>query len=355
MDRKDAQYPKKEISYYWIIFIGLVLHIFAEFAFVFAKQPILRYYNIFSMLLFVVLLIKTKKYKETTLLIGFAEVTIYCIMSTVIMGWEHGFQNWLIVVVVIALTVPFSKKKKFYFMAIFMALTYLVLYFVVKLEGNVSNLSFLDIFLILANRVGLFTVLFFSEKVLGWSNIIENFFLQSEVKKMKEIVGTDELTGLTNRHKMNIILEDMNKLIGKEGNVFYIAFADLDDFKYVNDTYGHDVGDKILILIANVLKQEFRNDDVVARWGGEEFLILLRNERDDMGQLDSSKVMSILNRVRIKIENMKMKYKEHNIGVTMTFGSVGSKNYKSVADMINDADEKMYEGKRTGKNKVVVL
>lgn len=105
----------------------------------------------------------------------------------------------------------------------------------------------------------MFILLFFSEKALGWSNIIENFFLQNEVKKMKEIVGTDELTGLINRHKMNLILEDMNKSIGKDNSIFYIAFADLDDFKYINDTYGHDVGDKILILIANVLKQEFRN------------------------------------------------------------------------------------------------
>lgn len=355
MDKKDGQYSKKEISYYWIIFLGLVLHILAEVVFIYAKVPVLIHYNLFSIALFIVLLTKAKNNKEITALVGFIEVTIYCIVSTTIMGWGYGFQNWLIVVVVLALTVPFSARRKFYMLAIIMALTYLGLYFAKGLEGNINKLTFLDIFLILANRVGLFILLFFSEKALGWSNIIENFFLQNEVKKMKEIVGTDELTGLINRHKMNLILEDMNKSIGKDNSIFYIAFADLDDFKYINDTYGHDVGDKILILIANVLKQEFRNDDVVARWGGEEFLILLRNERDDIGQLDSSKVMSILNRVRIKIENMKMKYKEHNIGVTMTFGSVGSKNYKSVADMINDADAQMYEGKRTGKNKVVVL
>lgn len=352
---ENAGYKKNVPMYYGLVLLGLILHIIFEVVFIYIKNIPMSYYNFFSIAIYTYVILNIKKNQFKMLFISCLEAMIFFIIATIYMGWEYNFQSWLIALVVLSLANPFPNRKPFYILAIAMAFSYLILYFYVKFDFNISRMGFLDVFFSLTNIVGLFILIFFAEKELKWSDIMQTFFLKSEVDKMRSIVGTDELTGLVSRHKMNIILDDMNKFVGLDTiDMFYIAFADLDDFKRVNDTYGHDIGDKVLILIANILKQEFRNEDIVARWGGEEFLILIKNDRGNREGIDNVKVSSILNRVRSKIEKMNIEYKGEKIYITMTFGAVSSKEYKDIYEMINAADAKMYEGKSTGKNKVVI-
>ena len=176
----------------------------------------------------------------------------------------------------------------------------------------------------------------------------EEYYINQKINKIKKQAETDELTELYNRHKMKEILDDMNEMVGDNKSEFYISFADIDNFKNINDTYGHDIGDKVLRSTAKVLKRELGSNNVVSRWGGEEFLILFY---DVKGQRE---VFQVLDSIRKKISYSNFEYNGVKIKFTVTFGATSSLSHTNVYDMTKKADELMYLGKCQGKNMVLM-
>lgn len=159
-------------------------------------------------------------------------------------------------------------------------------------------------------------------------------------KQLKENMVTDALTGCFNRHKlMNYV---SNNSLDKLGNFLYLILLDIDYFKKVNDTYGHEAGDEVLKYVADCVRKVIRNEDMLIRWGGEEFLIILKK-----CTVDGSKM--IAERIRKQIE-------EGENGVCKVTVSQGVMQYKrgsNYLDAIEQADVALYTAKRTGRNKVV--
>ena len=125
-----------------------------------------------------------------------------------------------------------------------------------------------------------------------------------------------------------------------------IAMIDLDDFKTSNDTYGHECGDEVLRTLAAVFKKEMEGHGVVARWGGEEFLILYYGEnKEDFYML--------LEYIRMKIYEAQFLYDRNRLSVSVTIGMAAFAKDMSLDEIINNADMKLYEGKKSGKNKVM--
>lgn len=125
---------------------------------------------------------------------------------------------------------------------------------------------------------------------------------------------------------------------------------DIDNFKKVNDTYGHDAGDEVLKAIADILLTRQKGDEhfQACRWGGEEFLIFYRpNHQDD------DKIIAEFDKLRQEVEQRTVVYNEHNIKFTITTGLAFYHENLSVAEMIKIADDNLYEGKNTGKNVVI--
>lgn len=143
----------------------------------------------------------------------------------------------------------------------------------------------------------------------------------------------DELTDLWNRKYLYIRLEGEVKRI-RQDTILSLAIVDIDDFKSVNDTFGHLFGDKVLKEIANILKNNLRGDDVITRWGGEEFIIVLPNT-----EVKSAKV--VFNRIRKMIE-------KHDFGCKITVsGGIASVNgYIESDKLIEMADKALYEAKK---------
>ena len=125
-----------------------------------------------------------------------------------------------------------------------------------------------------------------------------------------------------------------------------IIMADLDLFKQVNDKYGHLVGDKVLVRVAKLIKKFMRGEDLVGRFGGEEFLIILVGTDKDGGEIFAE-------RLREKIELMRVTGVSQK--VTMSFGVTGFLHSDTPDSAIKRADEAMYMAKKQGRNKVVVL
>jgi len=154
----------------------------------------------------------------------------------------------------------------------------------------------------------------------------------------------DQLTNLFNRH---YLLEAANHRVAKamrDNFSISLLMMDIDRFKSINDTYGHPAGDAVLKALARVLKQECRDEDIVSRFGGEEFVVFL----DDC---DAQTAKRIGERVRAKIEISR----PESIDVTISIGVAELKNGKEgFADLIKRADDAMYQAKHKGRNQVIV-
>ena len=121
--------------------------------------------------------------------------------------------------------------------------------------------------------------------------------------------------------------------------------GDIDNFKKVNDTYGHDFGDEVLKAVAAALKKSTRDDDVVCRWGGEEFLIAINGNRKI--------TIDVAERMRTAVSEIRIPAGNDVISVTMTFGVTESIPGFNADKLVGIADENLYKGKTSGKNKVV--
>lgn len=162
--------------------------------------------------------------------------------------------------------------------------------------------------------------------------------------ELKKLSITDKLTNLYNRRKIEELLEIEINRSERFNHPFGLAIVDIDNFKDVNDTYGHQIGDKILIEISSILKNNLRKTDFVGRFGGEEFVIICPES-------DLESVSSLMETFRKKIANYdftKIKNKTASFGVTI------SKKGDDIESILQRADIALYQAKNDGRNKVVV-
>ena len=166
------------------------------------------------------------------------------------------------------------------------------------------------------------------------------------VEELEKYVNYDTLTHLLNRRSMDNYLQAAKRHAETGKTTFCLMLMDIDDFKKVNDTYGHDCGDEVLKYVAGVVSTGVRKNDNVFRWGGEEILVLLNT--------DEEKAIAVAERIRQDIEKDAVNYRgEVSVNVTVTIGISSYKGSTSIQDMMDDADAKLYYGKRHGKNQVV--
>ncbi|PKN72691.1 MAG: PAS domain S-box protein [Candidatus Cloacimonetes bacterium HGW-Cloacimonetes-3] len=163
---------------------------------------------------------------------------------------------------------------------------------------------------------------------------------------LKHLARRDTLTGLYNRRVLEEVLGKENNRTMRTKRGFGIAIADVDNFKQINDTYGHDCGDIVLKELSAIFLKGIRATDTMGRWGGEEFLFVFP-------ETSCQGAMIVIDRIRSKVERMNLKCGGMNIKVTCTIGLSYHHGEMGTKDMINEADKALYQGKRCGKNKVV--
>lgn len=170
--------------------------------------------------------------------------------------------------------------------------------------------------------------------------------LESKLEQMSELVREDQLTGSLNRRGLDDVFERELSRAERRGAPLCVAMLDLDDFKRLNDTHGHMAGDQALIHLVRVIKDTLRTMDVIARFGGEEFLILLPDTAID----DATDTITRLQRELTKRIFM---HNNEKLLITFSAGVALRKDNEDQASMIKRADEALYKAKRAGKNRVV--
>ncbi len=161
----------------------------------------------------------------------------------------------------------------------------------------------------------------------------------------KKIASTDNLTQLSNRFQFNILFEQEIKNTQRNDSSLSLIFIDLDHFKNINDTYGHDIGDLVLKEFATVLQDNVRNSDILARWGGEEFILLLPNTPLD-------KAIEVAEGIRKKIEDYDF---NDNGKLTCSLGISTFHQEDNEKTLVKRADEALYKAKSNGRNRVEVI
>ena len=169
--------------------------------------------------------------------------------------------------------------------------------------------------------------------------------IRNKNKELNELLITDGLTKLFTRgYLMKKIREE--KIRHKRYKAsFSLIMCDIDHFKKVNDTYGHDAGDLVLIEVSNLMKDESREQDIVARWGGEEFMIFLPETTMEEAYVVAKRILEAL---RAKV----YAYEDQQISVTMSFGLAMYTPEETIDDLIKKADEKLYEAKNNGRDQI---
>jgi diguanylate cyclase (GGDEF)-like protein len=182
--------------------------------------------------------------------------------------------------------------------------------------------------------------------------------LQTQLRHLRTMVYKDELTGILNRHGIREEFASFfdealfnkgskEKRVGVTIEDFSVLFIDLDNFKNINDTLGHDAGDEALQKVSSLLKKEMRDIDAVGRFGGEEFVVAMLGATEESAFLKAEDI-------RKKIEQIPCVHGSHCLTASIGVASLHSSHAESLEQLITFADKAMYEAKTNrGKNNVV--
>lgn len=272
---------------------------------------------------------------------------IWVVFFIILFGWDCGVQHFLLALLVFFFVVSHASTKSKLCMALILFVMRLILFDytrdhapVIELGGTMTfYLQIINTFTIFALITAV--IMMFCQESLAMERklVVYN-------AKLREASRRDPLTKLFNRRAMVEYMEEQIDRLNRYGNWFNVAIGDIDFFKKVNDTYGHEAGDTVLIHVADLLSDYMKSRGCVGRWGGEEFLLVFRD-------INGEEAFIELEKIRSMIERMKIPYKDEEISVTMTFGLDEYNNSKPIDYTINSADQKLYMGKNTGRNKVV--
>jgi diguanylate cyclase (GGDEF)-like protein len=164
--------------------------------------------------------------------------------------------------------------------------------------------------------------------------------------KVEQEARTDELTHLFNRRHMYEYLQQAEHRMHRLKVPMSVLLIDIDNFKRINDNYGHQFGDRVLVEIAQALRHSLRDYDSIARWGGEEFLVVLSDTENPAAKIVAEKL-------RTTIEQLPMQFGEKQIGVTISIGMHTAGISEKVESMLKQADHNLYAAKHNGRNMII--
>ena len=344
----------EKFKYKLIIYAITMVHITLVCIFTALRVWPLVVFNIGSVITYLrcVYIIKYGYEKELikTFYITYLEIILHSFVAAVFVGWRFGFTQYIVGLIPFGyyMCVTLIQDKKKYiiptilgfsalFAFIFCRMISLFLGSIYQLDVSTGVELAIYIYNTLCNFGFLFLVTFvFIMDMQAAANI-----LRTQNIALDNMASIDPLTGLHNRRRMQDFFDEA---IEKEED-FSLIMCDIDNFKKVNDTYGHDFGDVVLKEISQIIGQQVNENGHVCRWGGEEILILCN--------VKLNKTCEIAENIRSQVENHVFSLHETSIHCSLTLGIATHRPGNTVEDTITHADRRLYYGKHNGKNRVV--
>ena len=338
------------LTYKWgtrINFSLLIIHIGYFILFIALHINIMAILNVFSLILYSInfFVFKTRPWLGIKLI--YIELLVHYLMAVQCVGWNAGFQNYCFTSIVVAYFIGYALKQDGYnkFNPNHYATMAFIIFFICWLESEY--------------RIQVYTINESVSKAMHFVNDMLNIIILGEFARIFTIniltekdmlihtAEVDELTGLSNRHHIRRMC-NFYHLGEKNGQMIYsIAIIDIDNFKRVNDSYGHNTGDYVLQKLADILKPHISPNTIIGRWGGEEFIIIC------IGQDSYNSIKKLSENIRINIQNTAMDYEDYHFNITVSIGIDGTTVGDSYIHILENADANLYKAKESGKNKVI--
>lgn len=275
----------------------------------------------------------------TVIILGWMTFFIYTY------GWNCGGINFIMPLMIISCFSLYDSLKNKLIFAVSLFLVRVVLFIHCQTHAPVFMLNPRQSFILQILNTA---VIFFNMVLICiiFSDNIQKAEKQLMVynRELQLQANTDALTGLSNRRSMHALLE--NQISNYPQSNFSIALGDIDLFKKVNDTYGHNCGDQVLKSLSALFKEQLKDNGYVCRWGGEEFLFFLPNKNLD-------EACTLITDLHTAVSNLPIEYGGQTHFVTMTFGIEEYDYHSDVTALVKQADVKLYYGKSNGRNRVI--
>lgn len=311
-------------------------------------------YNLLAFLAYewMVSLAKSKQFKVVTVMCSI-EVILFIIFSTLFNGSLLCFNLYCFLMIPSAFYITtIAKSFKHPFMSASIISTLSIATFLFSmLYPKTPTQEFLEeyaVLIVITKIINIvFTMFTFGAISFMFSMEMRNSTsaLEHRNNQLKMLSSSDPLTKLPNRRSMTEQLNLAMHKLKRDKKPFSVILGDIDDFKKVNDTYGHDCGDKVLVMVSQTISSQMRDGDFVCRWGGEEILILVN------GNLDAAR--SLAERILSKICENEVYSDGNTVKVSMTLGVAQANESFTIEDFIQQADNRLYYGKAHGKCQVV--
>lgn len=297
--------------------------------------------NVGSVLLYVLAAVLLRRDRiALAMFMMIAEVVAHAVAAVMAVGWESGFHYYLLIVIPVFLANQVNRWPFKIGFGTVIACAYLLLdgYWrkaTPHYDMAADTLAHL-------HRFNLATTI----AILSGLTVLYVHLITQAEERLHELATTDSLTGLMNRRSMLSALAREQATRQRKPHDTAMLIVDIDHFKQLNDTFGHTMGDWALKAVAEVLRKGVREMDLVARWGGEEFLVVLPFA-------DRETAWTVAERLRQGIADLRFPSKDHALRVTATVGLTCVAPAEAIDAAIQRADAALYKGKNDGRNRIV--
>ncbi|MCM1123473.1 MAG: GGDEF domain-containing protein [Eubacterium sp.] len=271
-------------------------------------------------------------------------ILIWVITNIVMFGWDIGVQHFIIVLLIACFFAKYEHAMtKFIYAAALCSLRIYLYFYCLNHPPRVALSSELNDSFQIINTLAIFWSLSLIAYIFSTGTQSLESKLVEYNEQLKKQANIDPLTGLYNRRRT---MEYLEKLLESPDHQISICLCDIDFFKRVNDTYGHDVGDIVLREISEAFRKELPADTFISRWGGEEFLLIFPFSNGDEAHM-------FLETLRTKIQAIVFDGGGENFSVSLTYGLVEYDFHSDLTATLKQADEKLYLGKKSGRDRII--
>lgn len=269
------------------------------------------------------------------------EILLHGILAVVVIGWDSGFHYYIVLIVPVVLLSNLHKTWFKLLVATSVAVLYMALDFLFRGAQPLQTLAPAMLMGLHYFNLGS-SILMLAVLAFVYYRLVAN-----AEARLREQACTDPLTQLRNRRFALEVAQHEMAVFERGGRPLALVLGDVDHFKRINDTHGHDAGDSALKAVAQALRDGVREVDHVARWGGEEFLVLLPST-------DEAEAMHVADRLREAVQCLRVPHEGQMLEVRITMGVSLMQAGETVTQALARADQALYKGKQAGRNRVVL-
>ncbi len=306
-------------------------------------------YNYFSVTFYLIMLyfLHKKNNSAPFLYATLVEVTIHSCLGAYYLGWIAGFTQMLLCIIPVPFYINPNEKKLPYLLSSLDVLIFISMRiymtdktFPYSFSSGKTNIVFIY------NTICSFVLIIYISSIYIFTNEKNRREAKAQNENLQRLATIDPLTELFNRRAMMDFIKVIQANARKANKEYVLCLGDIDDFKHVNDSYGHDAGDKVLKTVSQIIAQTVPAEGYVCRWGGEEILFVVPFAGKEDG-------VRIAQDICTRISSSVFDVGGGSFSISMTFGVYSVKPDENYDSGISKADKLLYKGKSHGKNCVV--